>query len=435
MTEHEPFSFKTAEELLEKATSFGFDLPFRDSVEPLLAPITLVGKRIPNRLAVHPMEGFDGEADGSPGELTFRRYRRYAQGGSGLIWFEATSILPEGRSNPRQLMLHPRNVKNFKQLVDETRAQASRVYGHSHDIFLVLQLTHSGRFSKPAGKPEPITAVANPNLDRGESQVRILSDEEIEKLKETFIDAARLAREAGFDAVDIKACHGYLLHDLLFSFKRENSKYGGNSFENRSRFFVETFRGIQVKIPEIITGIRLSFYDGIPYPYGFGMPIDGTMAIALSEPFDLLNRLVNVGCSLVNVTMGIPYINPHIGRPFDRPVPGGSLPEEHPLEGIMRLLTVAGRVQKRFPETKVVGTGYSWLRQFFPNVGAAIVERGEASFIGLGRSSFAYPDAPKDLLEKGRLDAGKVCIACSGCTGLMRQGKPSRCVVNEKRNN
>lgn len=432
MAEHEPFSFKSSAELLKKADELGIDLPYQDSIETLLAPFVLEGKKIPNRLAVHPMEGFDGEPDGSPGELTRRRYRRYAAGGSGLIWFEATSVVPEGRSNPRQLMLYEGNLDSFKRLVQETRENAYRVFGQSHDLFLVLQLTHSGRYSKPRGKAEPIVAAANPHLDKNENRVHILSDEELEVLQEKFIKASSLACEAGFDAVDIKACHGYLPHDLLSAFSREKSKYGGSEFEKRIRFHLEIFKKIQMHISQITPALRLSFYDGIPYPYGFGMPIDGTSAIALSEPFAFIYRLLKVGCSLINVTMGIPYINPYIGRPFDRSLPGSPLPPEHPLEGILRLLTVTGRVQKRFPETIVVGTGYSWLRQFFPNVAAAVLARGEASFIGLGRSSFAYPDAPKDLMERGRLDTNKVCITCSGCTGLMRQGQPTRCIVREK---
>ena len=129
--------------------------------------------------------------------------------------------------------------------------------------------------------------------------------------------------------------------------------------------------------------------------------------------------------------MGIPYYNPHIGRPFDRPLPGAILPPEHPLEGIIRLLKAAGKTQRQFHQAAVVGTGYSWLREFFPNVGAAVLAQRKASFIGLGRSSFAYPHAPRDLMEKGRLDPKKVCISCSGCTQLMRQNRPSGCVVRD----
>jgi 2,4-dienoyl-CoA reductase-like NADH-dependent reductase (Old Yellow Enzyme family) len=219
----------------------------------------------------------------------------------------------------------------------------------------------------------------------------------LEGLQETFVKAARLAQEAGFDAVDIKACHGYLIHELLSAFKRTDSRFGG-SFENRTRFLREVVTEIQKQTSGLHTAVRMNIYDGIPYPYGFG----------------------------------VPAYNPHVGRPYDRPLPGWSLPEQHPLEGIFLLLKTAGKTQKDFPHAAVVGTGYSWLRQFFPHVGAAVLAQRKASFIGLGRSSFAYPDAPKDLLEKGCLNPEKVCICCSGCTRLMKRGQPAGCVVRDK---
>ncbi len=252
----------------------------------------------------------------------------------------------------------------------------------------------------------------------------------MERLQQRFIETALLAQDAGFDAVDIKACHGCLVHELLSAFKRENSRFGG-SFENRSRFLIEVITGICKQVPGILPAVRLNVYDGIPYPYGFGVPFDGSLTIYLAEPFELIRRLLQAGCYLINVTMGVSAYNLHLVRPFDRPLPGSPLPEEHPLETIIRFLKAAGKTQKEFPRAAVVGSGYSWLRQFFPHVGAAILGLGRASFIGLGRSSFAYPDAPRDLMETGRLDAKKVCISCSGCTELMRHGKASGCVKRD----
>lgn len=431
MTNHEPFAFKSSEELLKKAEELGVQLPFQDSIETLLKPFTIGSKQIPNRMVVQPMEGFDGEPDGSPGELTFRRYQRYAQGGSGLIWFEATSVVREGRSNPHQLWIHAGSLDKFKQLVQHTRSAAHQAFDHAHEVFLVLQLTHSGRYSQPQGKPAPLAAVHNPYLDKDKENIVILSDDELERLQETYIKAARLARKAGFDAVDIKACHGYLIHELLSAFKRTDSRFGG-SFENRSRFLREVVTEIQKQTSGLHTAVRMNIYDGIPYPYGFGVPFDGSLTFYFFEPLELVSRLLLAGCVLINITMGVPAYNPHVGRPFDRPLPGWSLPEQHPLEGILLLLKAAGKTQKDFPRAAVVGTGYSWLRQFLPHVGAAVLTQRKASFIGLGRSSFAYPDAPKDLLEKGRLDPQKVCICCSGCTQLMKHGRPAGCVVRDK---
>jgi len=431
MSQHEPFAFRSSTELHEKAVELGIELPFQDSVAPLFENVTIGLKKIPNRIAVQPMEGCDAEPNGSPSELTFRRYNRYAQGGSGLIWFEATSVDYEGRSNPRQLILNSQNLDSFKFLVKKTRQGASQVYGSSHEVFLVLQLTHSGRYSKPGEKHKPQIAYLNPFLDKQPDEPHILIDEELDHLQDKYMEASRLAYQAGFDAVDIKACHGYLLNELLAAFTRKESQYGA-SFENRSRFLREIIQKIRSELPEIYLAVRLNAYDGIPYPYGFGVSKDSSLSVDLSEPETLVRQLIDLGCSLFNITVGNPYLNPHLGRPFDRPLPSTSLPEEHPLEGVSRLLKITGEFQKEFPDIPFVGTGYSWLRHFYPHVGAAIVERKQASCIGLGRSSFAYPDAPKDLMTSGAMIAKKVCITCSRCTELMRAGHISGCVVRDK---
>jgi 2,4-dienoyl-CoA reductase (NADPH2) len=212
MSQHETFSFRTSDELLQKASELGLDLPFQADLNPLFEDITLGVKRLTNRLAVHPMEGFDAHPNGSPSDMTFRRYQRFARGGSALIWFEATSVVPEGRSNPRQLWLHRHNVDGFTRLVAETRKEAVRSEDPHQEIYCVLQLTHSGRFSRPEGKPLPKVAWMNPYLDEKKEALHVFSDEELDGLQEDFFDAVLLAHRAGFDAVDIKACHGYLIN-------------------------------------------------------------------------------------------------------------------------------------------------------------------------------------------------------------------------------
>jgi 2,4-dienoyl-CoA reductase-like NADH-dependent reductase (Old Yellow Enzyme family) len=430
MPEHGKFDFKSSADLLKKAKELGLELPFSESIEPLFRETFVGSNHVSNRFAVHPMEGFDAESDGSPGKLAYRRYKRYAEGGSGLIWFEATSVVPEGRSNPRQLLMNQANLDAFKALVKETRKAACQKFGEKHRVFLVLQLTHSGRFSKPAGRPEPRVSYINPFLDKKKKNLYVLSDEELDKLQEKYIAAAALAEEAGFDAVDIKACHGYLLGELLSAFTREKSYYGG-PLENRVRFLEEVVQKIHVNNPDFCVAVRLNAFDGIPYPYGFGFSEDPEKIYDLSETRALIQRLIKSGCSLLNITAGVPAFNPHFGRPYDLPLPGASVPDEHPLEGIGRLLEVTGQLQKLFPEVPFVGTGYTWLRRFFPHVAAASVKRGDVTFVGLGRSSFAYPDAPQDLKTKAKLDPARVCVTCSRCTELMRNGHSTGCVVRD----
>lgn len=426
---HERFRFRTAGSLRAAALHLGLDLPWTDDVGVLLEPLP-VGTRVsPNRLAIHPMEGCDAEADGSPGDRARARYEGYARGGSGLIWFEATSVVEGGRSNPHQLMLTRETLPAFANLVAATRRAATESLGAAHRPILVLQLTHSGRFSYlPEGARRP-TAFANPHLDRPGEVTHRWADEELDELLERFVEASALAREAGFDLVDIKACHGYLLHELLAAHTREASRYGG-SLENRSRFLLEVIR--RVRATGTSVAVRMNAVDGLPHPYAFGGPIE-EVTEGRSEVLTIASQLHGAGCELLNVTAGIPASAPHIGRPFDRPTRGTTVPPEHPLVGVTRLIDLAGHVQCRVPSLPVVGTGYSWLRQYWPHVAAGVVGRGMAAMIGLGRGAFAYPDAPLDLMRSGRLDQGKCCVGCSHCTELMRARVPTGCVVRTRR--
>jgi len=432
MAKHETFRFKTADELLKKAEELGINLPWQEDLDPLFKLVCLGEIEIQNRLVVHPMEGFDANPDGSPGELTFRRYNRYAEGGSGMIWFEATAVVKEGRSNPRQLIINRQTLPGFQRLIEDIRSSALKAFGPSHSLYLVLQLTHSGRFSKPEGLPEPSVFCFNPYLDQDSDEIRVLTDEQLEQIQDIFIEAGTLAEKAGFDSVDIKASHGYLLHDFLSSFTREDSRFGGPSFENRTRFIREVIQGIQTKTSSLKISSRINLYDGIPYPYGFGVRNDGSVAMDSDEPVKLVRQLKQSGCDLINGTMGIPFLNAHFNRPYNKPLPGMSLPDEHPLEGVARLIDGVGIVQQAVPEAKLVGTGYSWLRHLFPEVAAAVLAQKKATFIGLGRSSFAYPDAPKDLMQYGKIRKKKTCTSCSKCTELMRNMLVTGCPIRDK---
>jgi 2,4-dienoyl-CoA reductase (NADPH2) len=434
MSAHERFRFRTARGLLEKAEALGVALPFSKNIEALFAPATIGRATVPNRLAVQPMEGSDADARGAPSELTFRRYRRFGEGGCGLIWFEATAVTEEGRANPRQLLIDRATVDVFKRLVEETR-RAARVQSlWPRDILLILQLTHSGRFSKPRGAPAPVIAQRNPFLDplhRLPADYPTIGDEALTRLQEIYIHAASLAAEAGFDGIDLKACHGYLISELLGARTRTDSRYGG-PLENRTRFLLEIARGIKSRDPRFLIASRFGAFDALPFPYGFGVDSAHPGVPDLTEPLATVRCLRQAGLDLINITAGIPAYQPHFGRPFDRPAARGALPDEHPLEGFGRLLDLSRKVQREFPDLSVVGTGYSWLRHYFPFVAAAVLQSGGAALAGLGRLSLAYPDFAADLRESGALDPKKTCVACSGCSELLRAGVPTGCVVRDK---
>ena len=433
MAAHAKFRLRTAEELRDEAGRLGLEIPYEERISVLLEKATVAGRNVPNRLAVLPMEGADGEADGAPSEWTFRRYKRYAAGGSGLIWCEATAVRRDGRSNPGQLMLTEKTLGGFGRLAEEVRAAAKKEWGAAHKPLLVLQLTHSGRFSKPEGPPSPVIVQHNPHLDPLHglpADYPLVSDGELEEVRDDLVAAAELAAAAGFDAVDVKACHGYLVSETLAAFNRTESRYGG-PFENRTRLLLDTVRLIRQEAPGLLVTSRISAADTVPFPFGFGMDPDAPEKIDLTETKALVSLLVRAGVGFLSVSLGVPYWKPHFGRPFDTPVPGGKLPDEHPLEGVARHLRVAAELQKSAPGTALVGAGYSWLRAFAPGVGAAMVGAGRTAVVGLGRGALAYPDFAKDLAARGRLDPRKVCTTCSLCSSLLRQGRRTGCAVRD----
>lgn len=292
-------------------------------------------------------------------------------------------------------------------------------------------------------------AQRNPVLDAAQRITPdhpLISDSELDRLQETFAAAARRAADAGFDGVDVKACHGYLVSELLAAFNREDSRYGG-SFANRSRFLMETVKRIRETVPGLLVASRINAFDGLARPNGFGACSVSASSVSassvgattgdppaedLAEPEELVRRLEAAGAGLLNASLGIPTFNAHLGRPFDRPLPGLELPDEHPLEGVARHLRVTAALQAAAPETPFVGTAYSWLRHHFPHVGAANVRDKRTALVGVGRMAFAYPDFVKDLMERGGLDPDRVCIACSGCSRLLREGRNAGCVVRDR---
>ena len=216
-------------------------LPYSQDVSVLGEKVKIGTKTVANRLACQPMEGCDGTADGAPDELTIRRYRRFAEGGSGVIWFEATACCEEGRANPRQLWITEKNLDTYKRVVEEIREISRKKNGF--EPLIIMQDTHSGRYSKPHGKAEPIIAYNNPVFegDKPIDQSCIISDEGLDQVKENMISAALLAEKAGFDGVDMKCCHRYINSELLSAYNREG-RYGG-SLENRTRLLRESIAG------------------------------------------------------------------------------------------------------------------------------------------------------------------------------------------------
>lgn len=437
------FKFRTVEQLAAEAARLGLDLRFSDDLEPLWRPVQVGPLRVGNSLCIQPMEGCDGTRDGRPDELTFRRYRRFGAGGAKLIWGEAAAVIEEGRANPRQLLVNEQTVADLARLVEECRAAHRAAFGSADDLVLGLQLTHSGRYSYS----RPLLAMHDPLLDPRtvvdraagrtvDAAYPLLDDDYLKRLTDHYVAAARIASRAGFQFVDIKQCHRYLLNELLAA-KERPGPYGG-SLENRTRLARDILCRIRAEVPGLVLASRLNVYDGIPYrrsaTRGVGEPCpwqaplrsvwgtrdDDPTQPDLTEPLAWIGEMVRLGVVLLNVSMGNPYASPHLLRPFEYPPPDGYEPPEHPLLGVDRHFRLAGQVQQAFPHLPVVGSGYSYLQEFLAAAGAANVRDGRITFVGVGRAALPQPDFPVQLGATGRLDRKRVCRTFSYCTALMR---------------
>ncbi len=419
--------YTSIEEFKEQNEYLNTNLPISESAAVLSENVIVGKKTIHNRLVCQPMEGCDGTADGRPGEKTVRRYIRFAEGGAGLIWFEATACTEEGRANPRQLWLTEKNIDSFKSIVDTIRETCLKKNGYAPII--IMQNTHSGRYSKPEGKPAPIIAYNNPVFEKDSpiDKERIITDDGIDRVKDMLISAAALAKKAGFDGVDIKCCHRYLNSELLSAYNREG-RYGG-SLENRTRLLREAVAGAKASCSsDFIVTSRLNVYDGFEYPYGFGVSRDGGLDFDITEPVWLLKELCSLGVELVDITMGNPYFNPHVNRPF---AIGPYSPEEHPLCGVARMLKGTARLKAEVPDMKIVASGLSFLGVAAPNVASAYIENGGFDLAGFGRTSFAYPEFAADIVNDGCMKKDKICICCSKCSEIMRGGDTPGCVIRD----
>ena len=424
---HETFHYPTLDSLRAAAAEVKADLPLQEDVSPLFRPLPLGAKAAPNRIAFQPMEGTDGTEGGAPGELTIRRYERFAKAGPGLIWFEAVATVPEGRASAHQLYLTEENVDEFKRLTDDIRETCLRENGYAP--VLVMQATNSGRYSKPHGYPEPMIAYNCPPLeDTPLPADRIVSDDDLRRFEEAYTKTARLCQQAGFDGMDVKCCHRYLACELLSAYTRPG-EYGG-SFENRTRFLKKCYRAAQAGLSsgEFFLTSRLNAYDGFPYPYGFGVR-EGSLEPDMTEAIRLIRELeAEFHIPLINITMGNPYKNPHVNRPYDH---GNYVPDEHPLEGVDRVMKGVSEIQHAV-DIPVLGSAFSYLRQFSTNLAAGMVEGGHAAMAGFGRMAFAYPDFVQDARRNGQLDPRRVCLTCGGCAKLLRAGTPAGCILRDR---
>ena len=404
------------------------------------------GKTIGNSLCILPMEGWDGTADGRPSEFTKNRWKKFAISGAKLLFgCEAVAVCHSGKANPNQLVLNDETFPCFVELRQSLLRDHGEAFGQTDDLLIGLQLTHSGRFCKPNSHKifESKILYSHPFLNSKfgmTADYPLLTDSDIDLIIQQYVDAAVLAQKAGFDFVDVKHCHGYLGHEFLSAVSREG-QYGG-SFENRTRYLQNIVAGIHQAAPGLEVGIRLSAFDMLPfrkgdtgtgvpemadaYPFAFGGNANG-MGIDLTETKALIALVESLGIQLVCITGGSPYYNPHLMRPALFPPSDGYLPPEDPLLGVKRQIDVTSELKQAFPELVIIGSGYSYLQEWLPNVAQYVLRNGMADSVGFGRMVLSYPTMPADMLAGRALVRNQICRTFSDCTTAPRNGLISGC--------
>jgi len=448
--------FRTSADLRSHLAALGAPIPLDDAIlsageaSPLAAPLVLGPRVAGNRWCIHPMEGWDASPDGRPTDTLLRRWRHFGESGAKLIWGgEAVAVLPEGRANPRQLCGPACGVAGYAALLAAVRDAHRERFGTVDDLIVALQLTHSGRFSTPtpAGR-RPRIAYHHPLLDarHGVDPMDtgcVLGDADVERLIDAFVAAARDAQAAGFDMVDVKTCHGYLLHEFL-SARRRPGRYGGD-FAGRTRLLCTIIERVRSECPRLLVGVRLSLFDVVPWhrvddhgepfpfaaelPYdcGFGVNESDPLAFDLAEPFRLLAILRDMGVAAVNLSAGSPYTVPHVQRPAAFPPSDGYPPPEDPLWGVWRQIDACRQAKEAVPDLPLVGSGYSYLQDYVVHAAQAVVRAGWIDAVGLGRMVLSYPHLPADALAGTSLARSLVCRTFSDCTTAPRHGLPSGC--------
>ncbi|WP_425615566.1 NADH:flavin oxidoreductase [Anatilimnocola sp. NA78] len=447
---------KSVETLRARLAELSLELPVDDQIltaaagSPLAEQLKLGALTAGNRWCIHPMEGWDANRDGSPSPHTLRRWKHFGLSGAGLIWGgEAAAVQEDGRANPNQTLAVESNRAGLKALWDELQAGHQSLGSDAPQMVAGLQLTHSGRFCRPNDKRlEPRIAYHHPLLDAKfgidpANQSVVWTDGDLERLVDRYVAAAKLAQEAGFQFVDVKACHGYLLHEFL-SARTRPGKFGGD-LAGRARLLLTIIDRIHNEVPGLPVVVRLSAFDTLPYktsrevgqpmsyeallPYGFGFGVSeqDPLQYDLREPIELLKMLHAAGVVAVNLSCGSPYYNPHIQRPAIFPPSDGYLPPEDPLVGCVRQIQAHRALKAAVPELLMVGTAYSYLQDYLPHVAQAVVRAGWIDAVGLGRMVLSYPQMPHDTLLHGKLERKKVCRTFSDCTTAPRNGIVSGC--------
>jgi len=357
----------------------------------LFAPIKIKNVILPNRIVMAPMATHFATYGGFATKRLMDYYEKRAEGGAGLITVEAAAVSREGFGWVNNLAVYDDTfIDGLRNITDAI---------HKHGVMASLEIYHAGRRTRSNfinQQPVAPSTVSAYNCE----MPRELMVVEIEELVYKFGQAARRAKEAGFDAVNIHMAHGYLIQQFLSPLSNKRTDIYGGDAVGRSKFAVDIIKEVRKQV-------------GKDYPIICRLTADEGRSdgLDLKESQKIVLLLVEAGADIIDVTAGGPE-NPSLTIQTMSMAPGCLT---YLSEGIKQVanvpVAVAGRINT-------------------PECAEDIIKKNQADLIVMGRALLADPYLPKKAFQ-GRGDEITPCIACGqGCTHRLAKGLEITCMVN-----